>query len=703
MSKGKKGTKSGAMLDMWRPPQGAGDPVGCLATTYTFAPGLFDEQCLARFLEIDSEPTRDDLAFLLETETRLGSVYAGVMADYTQAGVQHSLRWDVLPVRIRRGKQHAKLSLLAWSRHIRIIVASANITDAGYRSNFEVAGTVECTPEDANTERAAEAIGFLRSLLRAVPAATENPPEVARAHDFLKQVENQITHWKASGRRGIVRQQLVCTLPGMGSGHSSRSGLDEAILACRARGGSPHKAWIASPFFDPDEETSRVTAELCKKMARGKTRDLCFCIPAIGDASDDVRTRLAAPQSLASTPLAYQGRVTVKILPDVDEDKNRRPWHAKMLGLQTEQYSALMVGSSNFTCAGMGVADCHNAEANLLTIVDRSAYNRETGELESVWPEMKRVKDLNAAEWLGGKTDCEEEEWMAEAPLPAGFLCATYRAGNERWIVLRLNPDALPPETWWISACGQNARELLSSVRWAEQGQASVVEFAWSPVQPPSLLLIRWGKHEGFFPLNVEDVRRLPPPPQLEMMSADDMLLILAASDPSGAFRVWARRQQINADGDGDLDSAVPIDLDPLRRHDLHATYLHRIRQRACVLAQLRMNLQRPVWSKQALEWRLRGLIGIEPLAERLLREFVAANGAADEALLTLADFLIVLHEVNYQESDNSLSRVEFEQAFRSFLKELALKLAKGTKPCQARVPADLLNFWKCVVQRCEN
>jgi len=92
MSKGKK-KSNGAMLELWRPPKDAGDPVGCLASTYTFSPGLFDEQCLARFLEIDSEPDREDLAFLLERESRLGSVYAGVLVDFSQAGVEHSLRW----------------------------------------------------------------------------------------------------------------------------------------------------------------------------------------------------------------------------------------------------------------------------------------------------------------------------------------------------------------------------------------------------------------------------------------------------------------------------------------------------------------------------------------------------------------------------------------------------------------------------------
>ena len=175
MSKRKKTSGNGAMLDLWRPPQGAGDPVGCLATTYTFAPGLFDEQCLARFLEIESEPDREDLAFLLERESRLGGVYAGALVDYTQAGVEHSLRWDVLPVRIRAGKQHAKLSLLAWTRHIRIIVASANLTEPGYRTNHEVAASVDLKPAEANAVILAEAISFLRSLLLLVPAAAEPP------------------------------------------------------------------------------------------------------------------------------------------------------------------------------------------------------------------------------------------------------------------------------------------------------------------------------------------------------------------------------------------------------------------------------------------------------------------------------------------------------------------------------------------------
>ena len=243
MKKRKRGSSHGAMLDLWQPPEGAGDPVGCLATTYTFHPGLFDEQCLARFLEIESEPDREDLAFLIERETRLGGVYAGVLVDHTQAGVEHSLRWDVLPVRIRTGIQHAKLSLLSWTRRLRIIVASANLTEPGYRTNFEVVVAVDLRPDDADRTMLQDAVTFLRRLVDFVPGASDNPPEVRRVRAFLDQVERQVGEWRRPGRRGGVRRQLVFTLPPPpgSSAEGGLSSLDQAMATCQKRGWVAHR------------------------------------------------------------------------------------------------------------------------------------------------------------------------------------------------------------------------------------------------------------------------------------------------------------------------------------------------------------------------------------------------------------------------------------------------------------------------------
>ena len=133
-------------------------------------------------------------------------------------------------------------------------MASANLTEPGYRTNQEVSAAVNLTREDTDPQILAEAVAFIRNLLLFVPGAAEEarPTEIQRAEDFLNHIEEQVTGWKQNRRAKIVRQQIVCTLPAIAGGQP-RSSLDEAVAACRRRGGSPNKVWVASPFFDTDK------------------------------------------------------------------------------------------------------------------------------------------------------------------------------------------------------------------------------------------------------------------------------------------------------------------------------------------------------------------------------------------------------------------------------------------------------------------
>ena len=152
----------------------------------------------------------------------------------------------------------------------------------------------------------------------------------------------------------------------------------------------------------------------------------------------------------------------------------------KMLALKATGYSALMIGSSNFTCAGMGIGAHRNAEANILTIVDHVAFGREAGLLEQVWPPMDRVDNPEAAEWLGARPDNEKED--AQSPtLPAGFLSATYRAGDARKVILTLSPSHLPEE-WQVFACAQVKTEIYSSEFWLKCGKLKVIDIDWTPL-----------------------------------------------------------------------------------------------------------------------------------------------------------------------------------------------------------------------------
>jgi hypothetical protein len=314
---------------------------------------------------------------------------------------------------------------------------------------------------------------------------------------------------------------------------------------------------------------------------------------------------------------------------------------------------------------------------------------------------MEPVGDPESAEWQGPHGELEEEEQSVTHPVPAGFLLATYRAGDKSAIVLRLDPDCLP-EKWHVHTSGSDRPELLSADQWRQRGRKPLIEIPWQGETPPEKLLVRWEKHEAFLPINVEDSRALPPPGDLKSMTADDMLWILAAADPSAAFRAWAAGQQRSEIFDEELDSAAMVELDPLRRYDLRATFLHRIRRRARVLAQLRANLERPVWGRQALEWRLRGLVGVEPLAERLVREFEVADGAGDDALLTLADFLIVLREVNYQSIDGALPKADFDEIYKSFLRKLVDRIEPQVQARHDAISGETLHFWESVVKRCQ-
>ncbi len=697
------------MLDLWRPPRGTGDPVGCLATTYTFSPALFDEQCLARFLSIESEPDREDLAFLLERETRLGGIYAGVLVDYTQAGVEHSLRWDVLATRVPGGKQHAKVNLLAWMDCVRVIVSSANLTDPGYRRNFEVASAVDFRADECDAPLLESVLQILKAVLGFVPAGADRP-EVDRARAFLGRVETITREWKRLPRSRTIRQQLACTLPGRGP--AARSAIGEFIAACRSRGASPHEAWVASPFFDVDQGHNRAVESLCSQMARGRQHHICFCVPGSDSEGRASPPRLFAPRALLDTAEKHGASVTIEMVPSVD-GKEQRPWHAKMIHVVADRYSALMIGSSNFTSAGLGLMPARNIEANLVTLVDYEQHGRDEGLLESVWNGMVPIPEPDQAEWLGPQAD--EEGDATGLPLPAGFLSAEYRAGEPRQLVIRLAPEALPA-TWKIdavgrglSASGGSGRLVLDSTGWRERGGPPIVDVDWVQTDPPEKLRVSWDEQTAFLPLNVDDARSLPAPSILRDMTADEMLAILAATDPGAALRIWEHRRRLGVSGvyDPDLDSATPIDLDPLSRYRISTTFLHRVRQRARIMAQLRLFIEKPASSIQGLEWRLRGLIGIEPLAQKFAEEFDAASTTATndadprEALLTLADLLIVLREATYAPQDGAITKPQFEKTYRPFVRDLANHLDDTVRLRLPALPTDISEFWNRVVERC--
>jgi hypothetical protein len=46
----------GKPLDLWEAPVGAGEPLICISTSFTFDSMFFEAECLGRFLQMDTHP-----------------------------------------------------------------------------------------------------------------------------------------------------------------------------------------------------------------------------------------------------------------------------------------------------------------------------------------------------------------------------------------------------------------------------------------------------------------------------------------------------------------------------------------------------------------------------------------------------------------------------------------------------------------------
>src|SRR3954471_6293285 len=103
------------LLDWWAGEDAFGHPIGCITSTFTFDAELFEEQCLARFLSIQSNPNETAKAYLIEREEKLSQCFACVLVDRAHVVADRSLRWHLLPVTLPRGGvMHAKLTMLVW-------------------------------------------------------------------------------------------------------------------------------------------------------------------------------------------------------------------------------------------------------------------------------------------------------------------------------------------------------------------------------------------------------------------------------------------------------------------------------------------------------------------------------------------------------------------------------------------------------------
>lgn len=633
----------GKALSLWEPPKGAGEPRACIASTFTFRADFFETECLGRFLGMDTHPTEsNEVSYMVECEEKLAAARVAVLVDRRHAREKESLRWDALGVLLPGAIQHSKISLLTWANHVRVIVGSGNLTEPGYRKSLEVFGALDLRRKEGGDVRSIHRIlDFLDELIdAAVGVNSENAPK-RRARDALSTVRSLIHNWP----------QVDAMSPVLVLGGSGRSVLGQVEEAWPSNS-PPRRAYVVSPFFDCDGRDA--ANALLHTLAKRRPRKLYFDVRT--ESGPDGHTRVFAPLAMVRH-CAEQADVLVRrVLPE--QNGEIRDLHAKMICLESDDCMLTLIGSSNFTRAGLGVSANSNFEANL-------AYRARAGDPESrilgkLWPEVgDDYLDPASTELIWDPALDEGEDGSSPA-LPACFEEASLVPGSDPSLVITLR-DPLP-NLWSIRADG--TKEPLISSAHSKSGQHVI---PWQGAGVPFVLEVTWSYTDRFevatWPVNVSNPAMLPPPEALRSLTLEELLLVLASTRPipQAVAEVLAKRKSHKGNGDSHLD--------PLRRFDSQSFVLRRTKRLAAALERLHERLERPASSREAFEWRLFGPVGPMALAEGYARE----AGSTGEARFCLAEIALTLKRVQpHKISLDGLPAAAIAELLHNAIRQLA-------------------------------
>lgn len=655
----------GKLLDSWAPPPDAGEPVGCLATSFTFSPTFFEEECLGRFLHLETDAVEDGPLYLIEREEKLSQVVcACALVDQHHCKGPRSLRWDLLPARPESGILHAKISLLHWSKQIRVIIASANLTEDGYRRNQEVFGVLDFhAGSESPVSALKEVLDFLRVAAAYSQSAGEgDSPARTRWNSLLDAT------WAAGRTWGTTDEQHArepLRVKPLLLGPTAPSVL--STLAETWRGQSPpSRAYVISPFFDPPGRPNRPAGEIWQILRKRGEVQIVYGVTT--EDAEGEAIRVSVPESVMRSQPQREGATTTLFKILLEEN---RPLHAKGIWLEDDRWVTYMIGSSNFTTAGLGLTNHRNIEANLTYSMDRDRDGAAFKALEASLPDGVDISsDTNVLYSDDGVN--EDDSPSSEVLLPLAFGAATYDLQNGQAILVLSIPSA-PPPGW--SATTEDGVVVASSATWAAEGSPTQLTLRWMQNKPPSGLWIRWDGSQGqaWWPVNVAATTSLPPPDELKNLTLEVLIEILTSARPlHQAMQGYLRRRQHKPTGG---NGGGTIEIDPHKRVDTSGFLLQRTRRMSWALAGLRQRLERPAATEASLQWRIYGPVGVMALANA-----TKESALPEERAFLIAELALELSRAKPQEAIGCLSARKVKDALRVAAAEL-----------KAQVPPDAM------------
>lgn len=454
------------LAEHWSPPArvsaARGQPLFCVASTYTFHAPFFEEQLLPCFLGLRFDEIEAELPFAVEREEQLAGTRVCVLVDASHVDARQStLRWDQLPVRVEGGYQHSKVALLGWADHIRLIVSSANLTRSGYTRNREIAAHFDFFDDAASAPRRLlrdvfEFLSAMEPLVQGAPAARGRMRDLLEtARELERGWQNMPFEFAALERPRAV---FVPVLPRLGA-RPIRSALDRLLEIWGSR--KADQVYVMTPFVGDTIGSIDPVVQRLTRVPHSRDVEAGLVVPGVPSERDANVTLVGLPSGFRDS-WARSWRTDAKDVPTFvvprlrSGDKAERDLHAKAVLIigdgdrsrdRSHGTAVLLCGSSNFSPHGMGVGAA-NIEANVCFVDDLDTKRGGLfldQRLPVDWDEDRRQR----TEWQAVEP-IEDEQPGTHSLLPRAFLWATY---NQRECVLILGIDlACPlPAEWSFS------------------------------------------------------------------------------------------------------------------------------------------------------------------------------------------------------------------------------------------------------------
>jgi hypothetical protein len=655
----------GNLLDAWIPPDEAGEPIGCLATTFTFNANMFEEECLNRFLQLESDSVEDGPAYLIEREEKLAQLScAAVLVDQHNARGIRNLRWDLLSARVPRAILHAKLSLLLWQGFARVIITSANLTEDGYRRNHEVFGVLDYY-KGSKTPLAVlhGVINFLDETTTWVVSPQDRiNPATQRWKTFLAHVTQTTRKWGAAGsQHGWVRPKLFPIFTG-----PDRPDVFAALREDWPDSTPPHTAYVLSPFFDPPEAPNEPAKQIWSLLKQRGDAYIEFHVTA-EDVPNTNKVLLHAPKSLIDG--RPRNRDSAKISVKRLKLEDSRPLHAKSMWLESDRYLVYLMGSSNFTSDGLGLSRAPNLEANLAYIIDHTQTSEAAKAFNNAWLPADDIPNNVTILWKPRREEGEDAPTKDALPLPHAFADAIFGRDTQQRGFIEFTFNGVPP-TRWILFVEDEMEQFISDTEWLARGKHLALRIDWTRERPPSVFRVVWKNANGFawWPVNVENSEALPPPSDLRDLSLDALLEILTSAKPLHKVLAGRGRRRKKPRKNVKQDA-----LDPHKRVDTSSFLLQRTKRVSWALEGLRQRLEKPTTSEQTLAWRLRGPIGALALASAISKEAQSER----ERYFLLVELCLEISRIKTPNSPGCLSPKRIRSALLEVIQEIRGTVSK--------------------------